>query len=314
LSINQLVETMQQQADSPFNMLNDRAYQQWRSAKLKDYPSSSEDLVTELEDPYALTKHEQRNMLLVLNKTNMAIYRCMKPESYLEKRLVSRLGQQFGLQRLDNNLCADEDSITSLTVVEGGRHKGYIPYSNRPLNWHTDGYYNTGSDQIRGIILHCVQDAASGGDNALLDHEMVYLLMRDASPAMVEAMMAEDAMTIPANTEGGEEIRDAQTGPVFSLDVSGNLHMRYTARKRNIIWKDDAATREAVKFLEELMGSDSAHIFRHHLQPGEGLLCNNVLHTRTRFEDDEAAHGKRLLYRARYFDRIANTDVCREGN
>jgi len=86
--------------------------------------------------------------------------------------------------------------------------------------------------------------------------------------------------------------------------------MRYTARKRNIIWKDDSATKDAVEFLETLMGSDSPYIFRHHLRPGEGLLCNNVLHTRTRFEDDEQMHGKRLLYRARYFDRIAETDLA----
>jgi hypothetical protein len=33
-------------------------------------------------------------------------------------------------------------------------------------------------------------------------------------------------------------------------------------------------------------------------------LCNNVLHTRSGFKDRE---HQRLLYRARYFDRIAGT-------
>lgn len=301
---------MKNKADSPFHLHNSDAYQHWRADKLRDYPSSADELICEIKDPYSLSIVEKRNMLSILNKTNMTIYRCQDLGASTDKSLVSSLGQQFGLQRLDSNLCADEDSITSLTVVEGGRHKGYIPYSNRPLNWHTDGYYNTGIEQIRGIILHCVQDAANGGDNALLDHEMVYLLMRDASVVMVEAMMADDAMTIPANTEAGEAIREAQTGPVFSIDAAGNLHMRYTARQRNIIWKDDSATKDAVEYLETLMGSDSPYIFRHHLRSGEGLLCNNVLHTRTRFEDDEQTHGKRLLYRARYFDRIAETDLA----
>lgn len=305
---------MQTKAASPFYLQNADAYLKWRSAKLRQYPSSADELVIEISDPHVLSIDEKQNILSILNKTNMAIYRCLDPKAYSDKSLVADLGHQFGLQRLDNNLCADEDSITSLTVVEGGRHKGYIPYSNRPLNWHTDGYYNTGMEQIRSIILHCVQDAASGGDNALLDHEMVYLLMRDRSETMIEAMMADDAMTIPANTEAGEEIREAQTGPVFSIDAAGNLHMRYTARKRNIIWKDDTATAEAVAFLETLMNSESPYIFHHHLLPGEGLLCNNVLHTRTRFEDDEAAHGKRLLYRARYFDRIAEAGFDKEGH
>ena len=303
-----VVKTRQSIADSPFSLGSEQLYQHWRANKLADYPGSAEDLIVSFEDPMTLSDRELNRATSVLKKSNMLIYRCQSPNS-IDKTVVSQLGQQFGLQHLDNNLCADEDSITSLTVVDGGRHKGYIPYSNRPLNWHTDGYYNTGQDQVRGIILHCICDAAAGGDNALLDHEMVYLLMRDTSVAMVEAMMADDAMTIPANTEGGEEIREAQTGPVFSVDSAGNLHMRYTARKRNIIWKDDMATRKAVAFLQELMGSDSPYIYRYHLQPGEGLLCNNVLHTRSRFEDDEATQVKRLLYRARYFDRIANTDI-----
>jgi hypothetical protein len=34
-----------------------------------------------------------------------------------------------------------------------------------------------------------------------------------------------------------------------------------------------------------------------------GILCNNVLHDRTGFTDDPAR--PRLLYRARYHDRIA---------
>ena len=36
-----------------------------------------------------------------------------------------------------------------------------------------------------------------------------------------------------------------------------------------------------------------------------GVLCNNVLHERTGFVDDPAA--PRLLYRARYHDRVAGT-------
>ena len=87
----------------------------------------------------------------------------------------------------------------------------------------------------------------------------------------------------------------------------GNLHMRYTARGRNIIWHDDALTQEAVACLNTFLASDSPYIFRHSLQPGEGYLANNVLHNRTAFDDNESQH--RLLYRARYFDRIKDTDV-----
>jgi len=97
-------------------------------------------------------------------------------------------------------------------------------------------------------------------------------------------------------------VRPAQGGPVFSLDPDGHLHMRYTARTRSIAWKQDAATQAAVAALEGLLASDSPFILQGQLAPGMGLLCNNVLHDRAAFRDDPAR--PRLLYRARYLDRI----------
>jgi len=38
-----------------------------------------------------------------------------------------------------------------------------------------------------------------------------------------------------------------------------------------------------------------------------GLVSNNVLHDRAAFQDDES--HTRLIYRARYFDRLAGTDL-----
>ena len=90
----------------------------------------------------------------------------------------------------------------------------------------------------------------------------------------------------------------------FQIDpASGALHMRYTARTRSIVWKQDATTLAAVAALEKLLASDLPHIHRLRLEPGMGLLCNNVLHDRAAFEDDAAS--PRLLFRARYHERIA---------
>ena len=47
-------------------------------------------------------------------------------------------------------------------------------------------------------------------------------------------------------------------------------------------------------------------MLRTRLAPGMGLVCNNVLHERSAFED--APDRKRLLYRARYVERIAGTE------
>jgi alpha-ketoglutarate-dependent taurine dioxygenase len=193
--------------------------------------------------------------------------------------------------------------------MQAGRHKDYIPYTNRGLNWHTDGYYNEPDFPIRSIHMHCVQDAASGGKNGLLDHEIAYILMRDEEPELVSAFMQPDAMTIPANIENGVEIRALQTGPVFGVDpLTGNLIMRYTARTRNILWKQDPVTQAAVRFMQELLASNSPYVLRHRLQPAQGVLCNNILHSRSAFRDDEASGHGRLIYRARYYDRIAGTE------
>jgi len=147
-----------------------------------------------------------------------------------------------------------------------------------------------------------VSPAASGGENALLDHELAYIHLRDTDPDYIRALMAPDAMTIPANIENGVELRAERTGPVFSLLADGNLHMRYTARTRSIEWRDDPVTRAAVAALAGYLQT-SPRVLRATLQPGQGLISNNVLHDRSGFDEDD--EHKRLLYRLRYYQRIA---------
>ena len=296
---------------NPFLLENDASYQYWRHWKLNDYPTTTEELIVEVVDPRQLSTAEAAEMLRICRKINMAIYASPGNKSQ-DKTIPRRLGEQFGLHRLDNNSLADDDGITSLQVVPGKSTRGYIPYSNQRLLWHSDGYYNPPDHPVRAFILHCVAPAAQGGDNELLDHDMVYMALRDANPEFIHALMATDAMTIPANIESGAEIRPAQAGPVFSLQPdTGNLHMRYTARTRSIEWKQDAITQQAVAFLQTLLAGDTPRIFRHRLAAGQGLLCNNVLHNRTGFADDVDTGQARLIYRARYFDCIAGTYLNR---
>jgi len=287
----------------PFDPETDSAYLRWRAAKLEGYPESLSQLVVEVADPGSLTDGERRAILELCGKTNMAIY-TSPVGSDPDKGIVHRLGLQFGLKHLDDNLGADEDAITSITVQADALHQGYIPYSNRPIAWHTDGYYNAPGRQIRGMILHCVEPAASGGENDLLDHEIAYMLLRDRDPDYVRALMHPEAMTIPANQTEGEEIRPARTGPVFSVGPDGKLHMRYTDRSRSIQWRDDDLTRAAVDALKQILHQPSPWHFHGRLEAGQGLISNNVLHTRTAFLDGAK---QRLLYRARYYDRIEGT-------
>jgi hypothetical protein len=292
---------------SPFLLENESAYQAWRSRKLENYPTSAAQLIVEVGDPRKPTQAEYAAILQACRKTNMAIY-AGRTGADPDKDIPRLLGQRLGLERLDCNILADDDGLTSLKVVESAPRQGYIPYTNRPIKWHTDGYYNSPDRQIRGMILHCVHSAAEGGENALMDHEIAYLLMRDENPDYVRALMQPDAMTIPARVEEDGVARPDAVGPVFSVHPeSGDLHMRYTARTRSIVWKQDDLTLAAVAFLEKLLASDLPFIYRGRLEPGMGLVSNNVLHDRAGFND--SPDKKRLLYRARYYDRIAGTGV-----
>ena len=292
---------------SPFNLRESAAYEAWREWKLADYPAGPVDLLVRVADPRHIAEAECRKILANCCKANMCLYQLPVGENG-DKDFVRQLGREFGLERLDRNLRADEDSITSLRVKPAVEDSFYIPYTNRPLNWHTDGYYNTADEQVRGVVLHCASEPASGGDNLFLDQDIAYILLRDTDPAFIRALMQPDAMTIPANEADGQVIRPEQSGPVFSVDAhSGALHMRYTARTRSIRWKDDDITRHAVEFLADLLASDSAYVFRHRLHAGQGIICNNVLHKREAFADDAAAGQERLLFRARYHDRIRQT-------
>ncbi len=293
---------------SPFVPENDHAYLHWREKKMQHYPTKLGDLVVELNDPGKLTQAEHQKLLQLCQKTNMVIYAGNTGDDP-DPAIPLGLGRVFKVKRLDHNWLADESGLTSLTVVDEGARQNYIPYSNRAINWHTDGYYNSADKQIHALNLHCVTPAPVGGENRLMDHEVAYIELRDKNPDYIRALMAEDVMTIPARMDqDGNIARKEETGPVFSVNPqTGDLHMRYTIRSRNVVWKADPLTREAVLYLEQLLESDSAYIYQGKLESGMGLISNNILHDRSAFEDNDSQ--KRLLYRARYYDRLAGTSI-----
>jgi alpha-ketoglutarate-dependent taurine dioxygenase len=296
---------------NPFDLDQPQAYQRWRAAKLAAHPQRVEELIVDVADPRHLSESERNSILALCERANMAVYR--SPVTGEDKELPRLLGRQLGLHRLDANWLADEDGISQIAVsTETGTRADFIPYTNRPIKWHTDGYYHPQARRIQAMILHCVRSAGEGGVNALVDHGMLYIALRDANPDWVRALMAPDAMTIPAREDDKGVARPAQSGPVFSVDgQSGGLHMRYTARTRSIEWKADAATRAAVAFLETLLASEPPYLFRLRLEPGMGIVGNNIPHERTGFVDDPL--HPRLLYRARYLDRVASPDRAAAG-
>jgi alpha-ketoglutarate-dependent taurine dioxygenase len=287
---------------SPFDPDDESTYRHWRDWKLACRPTGSGELLVDVDDPRALSEAQRSALHARIARAGFAVYR--SPVTAEDPQLPRLLGAQLGLHRLDANWLADEDGISRITVsAASDGHAGFIPYTDRAIRWHTDGYYHPGQRRIGGMILHCVRPALRGGENALLDPELAYIALRDIAPAHIRALMQPDAMTIPARTEGEGVARPAQSGPVFSVDAQGALHMRYTARTRSIEWKPDAPTRAAVACLEHLLAQGMPGLLRLRLEPGMGLVGHNVLHDRSAFEDDP--QRSRLLYRARFLDRIA---------
>lgn len=295
-----------QAKNSPFYLENNDIYQAWRDQKLTGYPQDVGNIVVEISDPRALKKSEYQELLQHCRKTNMAIY-ASKTGTNSDPDIPLSIGRSFGVQNLDDNWLADESGLTSLTVAKNGIRQQYIPYTNRAINWHTDGYYNTYNKQINALLLHVVQRAAHGGENALMDHEIAYIMLREKNPDYIRALMHPKVLTIPARIEAGQIARTEESGPVFSVNSNGDLHMRYTIRVNNVIWLNDALTLEALNCLKQILNSLSPYIFRGLLEPGMGLLSNNVLHDRASFTDSETR--KRHLYRARYFNRLNGTSV-----
>jgi alpha-ketoglutarate-dependent taurine dioxygenase len=279
--------------------MNEDSYQQWKKAKLENYPRSVEELLVEVSGLVKMSDAEKVEIEARCRRSNMAVYRCR--DEFVDRAAVRTFASHFGLTRLDHHLCVNADGVSELSVATTGVRSDYVPYSNRSLSWHTDGYYNDASEQVRAVVLHCAETAAAGGENELLDPDIAYILLRDRDPRFIAAFEHPECLTIPANRGKQGEIRPAVTGPVFSYNA-GVIHMRFSARKKHIQWRDDDITRQARECLAEILADENGPVLRYRLRSGEGLISNNVLHNRTAFEDGTA--HQRLLYRARFFDRI----------
>jgi alpha-ketoglutarate-dependent taurine dioxygenase len=293
---------------SAFLLGDDQAYRRWRDAKLAGYPRSPEELTVGVSALAAPTAAETEAVLAACRRANMCLYRSRQHlgDAQATRRALAAFARHFGLVDFEAHRSAEADGIVALEVAAQGGRVGYIPYTNRPLGWHTDGYYNYQGPgrMIRSMLLHCVRSASEGGENGLLDHEIVYIRLRDENPDYVTALMRPDAMTIPANEEANGKTRAENTGSVFVVDPdTGRLAMRYTARKRNILWRDDATTQAAVRALERMLREDPL-IIRVRLAPGEGVICNNVLHDRIGFSTGVDTKPSRLVYRIRSYDRV----------
>ena len=204
-----------------------------------------------------------------------------------------KFAESVGMKTYDcNNIESNE--ISTITPLQNNKIN-YIPYTDKSLNWHTDGYYDRKS--IFSWLLHCVNPATQGGENYLLDHELAlreYVLRNDD----VNNLMAEDALTIP---ESKNTSRSEISTYIFSFkNQYKKLHMRFSMRKDNIGTSPKASS--SIRKLREIIENDCAkYSLTYKLQKNEGIVTNNILHGREAFKDDKV---KRKLLRIRSYERL----------
>lgn len=282
-----------------FDLSDEASYQNWRANKLRSCPPDAADLCIPIANPFHISTEEKRRLLNNCHTTNTAFYRFVGDTALTTPGSLLNFWGQIGLRAPDSNLCADTNSVSWIKAEPEAR---YIPYTDRPLQWHTDGCYNPPSKTIRSFAMHCLAPASSGGVNCFFDTDIMYILLRDKNPDYITALSRHDALTIPANVRGGKVLRQAVTAPV--LDRENELSFRYSERTRNIRWQNDPLLEEALEFIGTALRQANEYKINYCLQVNEGVICNNVFHNRSAFTDD--AEHPRLLYRARFQRRVGH--------
>jgi alpha-ketoglutarate-dependent taurine dioxygenase len=189
----------------PFDLTNSAAYLAWRARKLRAWARGAEELRANVAHLGTPGPAELTAIGALIAKFNLALIACRDPPQ-LDATTLLAFGRRLGLVRLATNLCADERAVSAVAVRPTGRASEYVPHTDRPLSWHTDGYDRTPESEVRAWMLFCVRDAAAGGENTLLDPEIAYIQLRDEDASLIRALMEPDAMTVPANVRGGMQL------------------------------------------------------------------------------------------------------------
>lgn len=282
-----------------------RQFLSWKKQKLDGYGSEYTNPPVNIADPFRIREDEYTRLIEQVRRRNFVLYR-LDPEYSESPQAIMALCRQLGLASTIGNPESGQDHISYIhdRTQDPENPSRYIPYTSRPLNWHTDGYYYPENHKIHSFVMHCAHQAESGGENSLIDHEMLYIQMQELAPELIQCLCLPDTLTIPENAEQGKILREAFQGPVYSMDNNGCLYMRFTQRRHHIIWKQSAKVTQAITLLNSILSGPLSWKVTVRLARGEGMLCNNILHCRHAYSDSYPKTPRRLLYRIRFNERI----------
>lgn len=279
-----------------FDLDSREDYLKWRDEKLAVYPKGVGDLVVELGDMTAITPAEKAKIMDLVERANMCVYTA--GSAPLDMGSVLALGRQLGVTQTDKSTRhGQSDELTDSGILNHA-----IPFSTRHVNWHTDATYYGSNHTIEALFLLCKRPAPEGGSNKVLDHEVMYIHLRDKAPDALAVLMNKDCFNY-RNPQTGE-VDVTRGGKVFWKNADGYLAHRFSFRKTDMAWSDDSDVTAARRVLESLISAEAANVIEGRLESGMGLISNNVLHTRERLVDSDDPANKRLLFRTRFYDRV----------
>ena len=248
----------------------------WSAKKDLDIPSNINDLKVSLCDINHVSKAEILKIKEKLIKYNCCIY--VSDTDLDGNSKIMKFARSLGMRTFDSHNI-DDSSISTITADKTENNMGYIPYTDKGLNWHTDGYYDT--KPIFSWILHCIEPALSGGENFLLDHELAireYVLKHDD----IMCLMSNETFSIPT-----DEVAKRGITSNYICDMNNEykkLHMNFSMRKENIIYNKDS--KSAMSKLIKIIKEDcKKYHLTYKLSKSEGIVSNNILHGRNAFKD-----------------------------
>tara|TARA_Y100000768_G_C23956289_1_gene672980 strand:+ start:103 stop:933 length:831 start_codon:yes stop_codon:yes gene_type:complete len=269
-----------------------REFMAWAAQKEANIPSNISDLKISIKDINHVESDEILRIQAIVKRYNCCIY---KSSSELKsKKDLLNFAQSIGMITYDKNNI-DNDPVCCITRNKPNDKKGYIPYTNKALNWHTDGYYD--HKPIYSWLLHCVAPAVEGGENRLLDHELVirqYVLKYDD----INLLEKEDAFTIPGNEDAGR--LDTASYICSNNNKYKKLHMKFSMRKDNIKLNNKVGL-AIIKMRDVIMNDCKKYYLTYKLSKDEGIISNNILHGRNSYRDDD---NVRKILRIRSYERI----------
>ena len=275
--------------------VNSDDYRRWRDRKLAGFTSDMDKLMVEIKNPHKLTESEINLSSTIINQSNLLFFELKEDNDDIKSSLM-KLAKQFGMGNFEILESSEKSGLTKIEVSAESKVKSeYVPYTNKSLNWHTDGYYNEANDPILSWLLFCQSNSSSGGDNKFMDHEIAYILFNEQSEN-IRDLTDDKAFIIPENIHSG---RKAVSSYVFKL-LDEKLHMRFSMRQKNIIWRDNI--RESVELLKSIIRENESYQIKYKLEPNQGVISNNIIHMRTSFTN--TTNKNRLLYRLRSKKRV----------